>query len=72
MAKAYKYQVAYPQNLCLSYISAAMDEKQPRRHSLMKEIPGMGKEKAELIGTYLILGVLLGNRTNLFSSNNFH
>ena len=55
-------------NLCLypvKYIGAAMDEKQPRRYSLMKEIPGMGKEKAELIGTYLILGVLLGSKTSL-------
>ena len=49
-----------------------MEEKQPRKFSLVKEIPGMGKEKAELIGTYLILGVLLGNRTSLFSSNNSH
>jgi len=37
----------------------AMDEKQRRKGSLIDEIPGIGKEKAELIGTYLILGILL-------------
>ena len=41
-----------------------MDRKAARRPSLLDEIPGIGKAKAELIGTYLILAVLLG-RTNL-------
>jgi len=36
-----------------------MDRKAARRPSLIDEIPGIGKEKAELIGTYLILAVLL-------------
>jgi len=36
-----------------------MDKKTARRASLIDEIPGIGKEKAELIGTYLILAVLL-------------
>ena len=37
-----------------------MDKKGNRRASLIDEIPGIGKERAELIGTYLILAVLLG------------
>ena len=37
-----------------------MDRKAARRPSLIDDIPGIGKEKAELIGTYLILAVLLG------------
>jgi len=36
-----------------------MDRKAARRPSLLDEIPGIGKAKAELIGTYLILAVLL-------------
>jgi len=36
-----------------------MDRKAARRPSLIDEIPGIGKEKAELIGTYLILAVCL-------------
>lgn len=52
-----------------------MDEKQRRKGSLIDEIPGIGKEKAELIGTYLILGILLGktifqsSKNNLMSNN---
>ena len=51
-----------------------MDKKTARRASLIDEIPGIGKEKAELIGTYLILAVLLG-RANLsmkINSSNSH
>ena len=40
-----------------------MENHQRRRNSLIENITGIEKRKADLIDTYLILGVLLG-KTN--------